>query len=396
MKRSRSIRSGKVSSRLLLLLVVVAIIFAVVMIVPPNGGRRRMTAPTPPAQQVEQGAALPEPSRGDEPLPGAASAAGVPGGDGSNGADAETRTPPAGEPPARIRVGAWNIEWLGNPGSRSGGAKGVVQDPKQLAEHIADSGVALLALQEIVTKERGSPIRSREIEAVIDALTASSGAGWKYVLFPGRQRGDQLTGVMWDSRRVTALDEHGGPLDPLAQPWPAPIAEGRASTGGVIWARPPHAMKFRAGSADSGRTDFVVISVHMKADYKGDFASHRLEEARALLAALPAVEEHFGDQDVLVLGDSNAASDTEGTVVALVEAGFRELNTADRPTHYRGEAMMDRTLVPADQPEFASARFEVASERFMSERKLSAEDFKRLYSDHYLVVCEFEVMGDDD
>lgn len=304
----------------------------------------------------------------------------------------------AGPAPASIRVGAWNIEWLGAPQARSGVAKDVAQSPRDLAEHILDARVSLLALQEIVTQERGRPIRSREIEAVIEHLTDAGGRGWRYVLFPGRQRGDQLTGVMWDARVLTALDEHDAPLGPFADPWAVPIVEGRASgpRGGRLWARPPHAVKFRVGPPESGKTDFVVISLHMKADYQGDFASHRLEEAEALLAALPAVRERFSDSDILLLGDTNAARDDEPTILAFAHAGFREINLADRPTHFRGSAMMDRTLVPDGQPEFAGAAFDVPTERFMQRRRLGPEDFKRLYSDHYLVACTFDVLDDDD
>ncbi len=282
------------------------------------------------------------------------------------------------------------------PRSRSGGAKDVAQSAADLADQIDDSGAHLLALQEIVSGERGTPIRSREIEGVIDELTRRGGRGWKYVLFPGRQRGDQLTGVMWDARVLTAIDPQGGALNLRIAPWSVPIIDGRAASGGVLWARPPHAMKFRVGSAGSGKTDFVIVSLHMKADYRGDFAAQRAEEARALIAAMPELRRHFADQDVLLLGDTNAASDAEASITLLAEAGFVELNIRDRPTHYRGTAMMDRTLVPKDQPEFAGARFEVASEGFMASRGLSPEDFKRRLSDHYLVYCEFASAEDDD
>jgi predicted extracellular nuclease len=297
-------------------------------------------------------------------------------------------------PTGTLRVGCWNIEWLGRPESRSGVAANVAQSAEDLADCIADSGVDVLALAEITTLVRGEPIRSREIEATIDKLNALRPGPWMYVLLPGRARGDQLTGVMWNSKALTALGEGDKPWDEQTdKPWAVPVdLKARSSQGGVLWARPPHAMKFRVGAE---KTDFVLIPVHMKADYEGDFASHRREEAALLAGALEAVRAHFHDRDVIVLGDTNTLKDREPAIGELEGAGLADLNRGQVRTHWRSGAM-DRVLVPADQPEFKARRFESPAEAYLRKRGMDAKEFKRRLSDHFLVYSTIDIGQDDD
>jgi hypothetical protein len=298
-------------------------------------------------------------------------------------------TPQAGT----IKVGAWNIEWLGKPEDRSGAAKNIAQAPADLADCIAASGVAILAVEEIVARDPGRPTRSREIEATIEALKGRTGAQWDYVLFPGRAVGDQLTGILWNTAVVTALTRKGESWRQTADsPWEVPIPRGRSAQGSSLWNRPPHAMKFSAGR---GKTDIVVIVVHMKADYNGDFAAHRGEEARALAAALPAVRTAFSDSDLVIIGDTNCTQDREPAVAALEGAGLVDLNKGRTQTHWRGGAM-DRAFVPADQPEFAGRAFGAVSGPYLDARRLTPAEFKKWYSDHYLITTEVKVMQDDD
>lgn len=293
-----------------------------------------------------------------------------------------------------ITIGAWNIEWLGKPEDRSGAGKDVAQSPSDLADAIAASGVDVLAVAEVVTRVRGRPLRSREIEAVLARLNNKPGQRWEYVLCPGRAEGDQLTGVLWNAQAVTLLSDAGKPWATATdQPWALPIEpRQRGPQGSTLWNRPPHAFKFSAGT---GRTDFVVIPVHMKADYQGDYAEHRRLEAAALLAALPAVRTRYADQDVIIAGDTNCPQHSQPAVAAMEKAGFRDLNAKDAATHWRGGGM-DRVLVPAAQPEFKASTFRVAGDEFRQQRKLRDSDWKKRFSDHYLVVTTIQVGPDDD
>lgn len=315
-----------------------------------------------------------------------------------------TLPPGGGSPSARamlgavgsqgeVRVGSWNIEWLGKPGDRSGAGQGVSQDPEKVADCIVASRVDVLGVCEIVTTTPGTPIRSREIERTLEAVQKRTGDPWSYVLYPGRASGDQWTGVLWNSRVVRAETADGRVWDQTKdQPWAVAIPRGRSAQGSSLWNRPPHAMKFSSGR---GKTDFVLIVLHMKADYQGDFASHRGEEAAALVGALPGVRARFRDGDVVLVGDTNCTAPHEAAIRAFEEAGFVDLNSGGRTTHWRGGAT-DRGLVPRDQPEFKGSGFEVMSDSYLGARGIDAREYKRRYSDHYLVVTTVRVMDDDD
>ncbi len=299
-----------------------------------------------------------------------------------------------------IRIGSWNIEWLGKPEDRSGAGKNVAQDPADLADCIIASKVAALGVCEIVASDSGRPIHSRAIEQTLEVMKKRTGDSWEYVLFPGRSDGDQLTGVLWNTGVLTAETAEDKPFDPKSDlPWPVPVGKGRSSQGSGLWNRPPHAMKFSTGK---GKTDFVMIVLHMKADYNGDFSQHRKEEADALAGALPAVRKKFHDEDILLLGDTNCTGEHEPAIAALEKAGFVDLNSAHKATHWRG-GTMDRELVPIGQPEFADAikggpghGFEVMSDTYLRQRSIDAREYKRRYSDHFMVVSTIRIMPDDD
>lgn len=358
-----------------------------------GGGTNSNTTPAAPSAQPKPAAQNPAPRTTSE-TPATDRTPPAP-----TTAKSTTTSPPSTTTarPASLRLAAWNIEWLGLPQERSGFARGVAQKPAELAEYIATSGSALLALQEIIAQ--GSPPRSNDLDAVATALNARDPGPWLYILFPGRGGPeDQLTGILWNSRRVTALAPNGKPFD-LAKESPVRVAltkSGerlpRSSQGSALWNRPPHAMKFTAGP---GASDFVVISVHMKADFEGTFAAHRREEAQILADALPQVMKTFADRDILLAGDTNVTAAAEPAIQVFTTAGFADLNAANLQTHWRG-GFTDRVLAPADQPEFAARSFKVWSDAFLKPRNMDNGDFKRSYSDHFLVFTDIKITNDDD
>ncbi|MCG3125731.1 MAG: hypothetical protein CHACPFDD_00557 [Phycisphaerae bacterium] len=278
-----------------------------------------------------------------------------------------------------IRVGAWNIEWLGTPESRSGPAKGVAQTADDLAEYIAAARVDILGLEEIGASEHTDPPTSDTLTAAFQTVSQRGGGAWRHRLFPARSGRNQLCGVAWNERRVTPV---GGPrvaTEPSAQ----------SAQGKPLWSRPPWGQTFSAGD---GLSDFVVVVVHMKSDYGGDFAEHRAGEAATLTRDLRSA---FTDGDLLIIGDANCDTHSEPAVAALEQAGFVDLNRADTATHLRYGAL-DRAFVPAAQPEFAACSFEVLSDVFLQQRGLTKDDFKRRFSDHFMVITTVAVMPDDD
>lgn len=281
-------------------------------------------------------------------------------------------------PGAPIRVGAWNIEWLGSPQRRSGPARGVLQSPADLADYIADSGVRILGLEEIAADDELG-LASSIVAQALSQVEQRIGGRWTHRLLPARSGRNQLVGLAWDTARVTAVGE------------PRRIVESPEPRAGAarLWSRPPHGQLFSAGP---GLTDFVVVPIHMKSDYDGDFSAHRAREAELLVTALPGV---FDDRDILIIGDSNCDAHSEPAVAVFAHAGLVDLNSADWPTFWRGQAL-DRAFVPTSQPEFADRLFEVRRDDYLARRGLSAEQFKTRCSDHFMIVTQVRVMPDDD
>jgi len=306
-------------------------------------------------------------------------------------AESPSRSAPSGGP-SKLGVGAWNIEWLGQPGERSGDGRDTPQSPSHIAECIAFTEVAVLGLAEIIATGNASPPTSLELDATIPLLNELTNGDWTYELNPGQSAGDQLTGFMWNRSVVQAVDIKGDPWGESDDPRRLAIAVGRGPTGNPLWHRPPHAMKFSAGA---GLTDVVVVPVHMKADYRGDFAAHRAQEASAMAASLAKLRSEFRDSDILVVGDTNCASPLEPALTVFAEAGLVDRNMQDEATHWRGGSM-DRILFTEGQPEFAAAAFNVASPGFLDKKRWDARDFKRNLSDHFPVFTTITITIDDD
>jgi endonuclease/exonuclease/phosphatase family metal-dependent hydrolase len=278
-----------------------------------------------------------------------------------------------------IRVGAWNIEWLGLPERRSGPAAGHLQSPQALAEYILAADVDILGLEEVrIDADDGSDTNA-QLTAAFELVEQQDGGRWQHRLFPTTYGRHQCTGIAWDSTKVT----------PIGEPRVATGPNETSTQGKRLWSRPPRGWLFSAGE---GFTDFVVVVIHMKSNYGGDFAQHRAQEARFLVTDLP---EAFEDPDVLIIGDANCSAHTEPAVTAITSAGFVDLNGDDIDTHWR-YGPLDRIFAPVGQPEFARQVFAVLSDSFFAAHDLSVTDFKVRYSDHFMVITEVDVLPDDD
>jgi endonuclease/exonuclease/phosphatase family metal-dependent hydrolase len=295
-------------------------------------------------------------------------------------------------PATVLRLGSWNIDNLGSPKSRRGPGEGVLQDYRDLAKYIRHARVDLLALQEITADEpapAGFPRKYRTssvLTKTFNELNKTAGNGWKHILFPKAKAADehQWTGIAWKSAKVKVV---GGIVQ-------LPVSHARSSKGSNLWDRNVHAIMFSAGP---GKTDFVVLVVHLKANTTGNFAQHRYEEVKELVAKLPYLAKAFpGEKDLVILGDTNMLDGQEPGPKALTREGFKDLNKGALDTHTaKGVQPFDRVFVPKDQPEFARSGLAVLSD-FMKQERLSFAEFRRRFSDHYLVVTEIRVMDDDD
>lgn len=296
--------------------------------------------------------------------------------------------------PATLRVGAWNIEWLGYPERR----KGPEQSPEQLAKYLLENKVDVVAVEEVSFDDgTDAAPRNKILTAALAWIKEKTGQEWKHVLFPKLPGGEadfekhQWTGVVWNTAKVSLVGE----------PFKIPVRRGGANK--EVWARWPHAVKFSTGT---GKTDLVLIPVHMKSNRGGEAvtAAQRAEEAKALVRALGEVANKFADDDLVVLGDFNLKSATEKAHVRLTAGGLRDLNKDDATTWIADAsfpaAPFDRIFVPDDQPEFKAAPFAVAkSAEFLKNTRWpgTVEDkFRHYLSDHWMVVADVAIGDDDD
>lgn len=283
-----------------------------------------------------------------------------------------------------VRVGAWNIEWLGFAKNRGAGNQNVKQKPADIADYIIQSQVDILGLEEIT---RTGPGDSNEtLTAALAIVAQRTGKAWRHVLFHKRN-GDlnQRIGVAWNTGRARMVG------NPLRIDVPASTPQ-----SGSIWDRNPHAVKFRFGE---GKTDVVIIVLHQKANREGNPppATKREHEARTLVAQLDRIRDHFDDRDVILIGDTNMLDDKEAAPRIYASAGFRDLNAEDEGTHIgQRKAPFDRTFVPKTQPEFNGADQLVFDREYMQPKNMTTKVFRRKLSDHFMVITPVTVMNDDD
>ncbi len=291
---------------------------------------------------------------------------------------------PAQQPAEKtVRLGTWNIEWLGNAEKR----KKPAQKPEDIAKYLLASKVDLLSLNEITHDVEGETPASKTLTETLKLMTKETGKEWQHVLFPSATPGhkDQLCGVAWNADAVKLVEK----------PYRIPIRRGPAA-GDDFFHRHPYAVKFSFGEK---KTDVVLIPLHLKSNSRGGITKMskvRAAEAGALVRALADVQNHFSDDDIIILGDLNCLVREEPALVRFKAAGFRDLNYADELTWIKERiydpAPFDRILVPEDQPEFKDCRFTVFREHaFNSER-----EYRQQLSDHYLVYTDIKVMDDDD
>lgn len=311
-----------------------------------------------------------------------------------------------------IYVGAWNIQWLGN--AKAGKRK--PQDPKDVAAYVAVGGVDVLGIAEVSATSNPGPGQARN-QTLDDAfkLLNASGARWRYALFekrPGaRAPEDQWTGLAWNEA-VVSLD--GGPWkldvavdskreDDIRARFASPEKET------IILSRWPYAAKFSAGP---GKTDFVVVPVHLKSNIGGKAT----EDARAYEVEL--IQEGFGklraqhrDDDLVVVGDTNMLASGEPAAARFRAMGLKDCNAGDLGTHLpfraaESAAPFDRVFLAAQQPETAAScpaqgngkgplDFKIIRPAELKQG-MTASEFRKVLSDHLMVRSGICVMNDDD
>ena len=215
----------------------------------------------------------------------------------------------------KIRVGAWNLETLGSPQSRDyrkqrdGHGFGVRRNPADLFHQLERLNLDVLALAEIDDTTLGDDNRNNDVlDRVFQLLNRTTKNDWTYVLFPkySHYADTQLTGLAWNRAKVNQSGD-----------WYR-VELGVRTSRYYEWDRHPHAMKFTRGE---GRTDFIVIPIHMKAGRSEKAIDQRRVEATALTARLGHIGDHFDDKDVILIGDFNMTHASEPAGEVFKRAG---------------------------------------------------------------------------
>ena len=107
---------------------------------------------------------------------------------------------------------------------------------------------------------------------------------------------------------------------------------------------------------------------------------------------LSFIKDHFADDDIVILGDTNVLGADEPAVKRYTQSGFTDLNAADESTTTREEAF-DRIFTPEGQSEFMASEQAVFGPGYLN---LSSNKFLRRFSDHYMVTAKVKVVSDDD
>lgn len=285
-----------------------------------------------------------------------------------------------------LRLGTWNIEWLGKAENRSHPGRNVKQKPEDLAAYIVASQVDVLGLQEISDDDALADTHTNKtLTLALNRVSEQTNQTWQHRLFPKPEGDiDQLCGVAWNAQKVTMQGE----------PHRITLTESTTDCP-PHWQRHPYATQFTLGHE---KTDFVVIVLHMKSNRDGTGLGRcrRTGEARTLMQALPTVHQAFTDQDVVLLGDTNILAQTERAARIFRLAGFHDLNSDDVPTRWIGQSPFDRVFTPTGQSEFVSRQQQVFGQAFLDASGISREQFKRRFSDHFMVITEVAIDGDDD
>ena len=290
------------------------------------------------------------------------------------------------EPEPFITIGAWNIQWLGNKEKRPEGLR-VDQDPADLADYIFESKVDLLSVEEISDNDGvADTYTNKTLVAVCKKLGEKTNTEWSHVLMPKPTTPEedvmQLCGLLWNTGKVTKI----------GKTFEVPVP--RAGPNDKVWKRHPHATKFSFGK---GKTDVVMIPLHMKSNKDGAKAGMMNREIEAALLAekMAEVKKHFQDEDIIMLGDTNITVKTEPAIDIFKKLGFKDLNDADNST-YITNAPFDRFFIPKNQPEFKDSVQEVYRQDYLTLRNLQAKDFVPRFSDHFMIKMKVRIMDDDD
>lgn len=274
--------------------------------------------------------------------------------------------------PSTLRIGTWNIEFLGADANfRRDTPPRTADDLRAIGEHIRELGVCVLGVQEICGQE---PLRE---------ITAAAGDRWRFVLGTSGQWSDGKTqqgvGFVYDDAAVELLQVEELLLFPSEL------------EGLPVFHRKPVTACFRHRATGF---DFRAVVVHLKAGRKDTDRQKRRLEATTLRAWFDVLlADPQEDHDIVLLGDFNSTYGDEPELV-LEEGGALQYVDQQQPSP---------TIVHFDDPIdqiCAASTFGELQRDSLVVHGVAGEParraFRKTYSDHFPITVELRAAGDDD
>lgn len=273
-----------------------------------------------------------------------------------------------GQPTQELRIGTWNLEWLGID-DRGGLPPRDATDYQKLGDKVRSLGVAVLAVQEI-----GG-------EAPLQRVAAAAGPAWRVVLGTtgGIEGKPQNVGFLYDSGTVELLQ-----AEELVQ---LP----REQDGVPIFNRLPVTACFRAKATGF---DFRAITVHLKAGQKAQDEQKRRLEASLLHDWIAGLQQASAeDQDIVVLGDFNSTYGTDPQLALERGGSLQYLQpAAPTPTIMHFPEPIDQVAVAPGFDELGRTSFTVHGGFDGMEK----DAWRKTYSDHFPVTVTITAANDTD
>lgn len=284
-----------------------------------------------------------------------------------------------------VRVGSWNIEWLGSDKRLNPSDDETVQ---QMASLVADTlSIDIIVFQEINTRFDG--VKHGEHYSIkpwkkLEATLVEKG----YRIFTGDSGYAQHLVIAWRN-----------PVSVIRHPFEIDIPDHYDLHEGCRSAR---LRKPIAGYFRQKNFDFWVVGLHLKSSADRSSCSHDIRTAQVddLLESMTRLSS--ADKDIVLAGDFNASSKHD-SLSKLLEEGFDVISeknyrskASNSSSYYHrkgnktGGSLIDHLMI---RKEFTT-EWQFGSTTIY--KPADPDQFANTYSDHLPVWADFSIAVDDD
>lgn len=285
-----------------------------------------------------------------------------------------------------VRIGSWNIEWLGSDKREQPVDQSTLEAMASLIAN--DWSIDLITLQEINTaldgEYRGEHYSLKTWHALQQALERRG-----YQTIAGQSGNAQHIVMAWRRPVVSLI-----PATDLSVPDRFVINE---------FCRSAHLRKPLAGLFRAGHFDFWLIGIHLKAGTGNTACNNAVREMQTADIARQLSSLTRRDADILIAGDFNATA-RHKTLSPLADVGFYPVS--DKQTRHpdsgrfshignqdkkpgSGTQLDQIMLLPTSEPEWKAR-----STRIYKPDNL--KQFASRFSDHLPLWTDFSTTQDDD